>query len=224
MIFENIPSHKELVTFRTLPPRRINLWPRQIRKRLAEVHFLGVIPLHVRVELVVGFEAEDGLVAGFHAALEGHIVVVYVVIALLGRAVALLEVEAGEFRAAEGVLVVEARVFLEGGFLAEGFEEGAVSFEGFAEFRNADFVPRFKVAALCCADVVPDSDEVLVEGVVLEELAVGCVRLVEVRFGEAVGVKVDESLELMGDFVHWRGVVAVRRRDGSVEELVLPLY
>jgi hypothetical protein len=28
----------------------------------------------------------------------------------------------------------------------------------------------------------------------------------------------------MGDFVHWRGVVAVRRHDGSVEELVLPLY
>jgi hypothetical protein len=223
MVLEDVPANKKLVTFRTLPPRWINLRSGQIRKRLAEIHILGVIPLHVGVELVVGLEPEDGLVTGFDPALERHLVVVYVVITLVGPAVPLLEVEAGEFRAAEGVVIVESGVFLEGGVLAEGFEEGAVSFEGFAEFGDADFVPRFEVAALSCADVVPDSDEVFVEGVVLEELAVS-LGLVWVRLWEAVGVEVDESFEFMCEFVHLRGVVTVGRHDGYVEELVLLLH
>jgi hypothetical protein len=224
MILENVPANKKLVALRTLPPRWINLRSRQIRKRLAEIHFLGVIPLHVRVELVIRFEAEDGLVARFDPALEGHLMVVYVAIALVGAAIPFLKVEAGEFRAAEGVVVVEGGVLLVGGVLAEGFEEGAVSFEGFAEFGDADLVPGFEVAALGRADVVPDSDEVFVEGVVLEELAVRRAWLGGVHFREAVAVEVDESFEFMCDFVHLRGVVTVGGHDGSVEELVLPLY
>jgi hypothetical protein len=124
--------------------------------------------LFMLLQILVRRESElsDGAIR--EGAVERSVVTIDVLVARKGVFETFVKVETCWAGAFEVFVAVEDSDFFSGGRGRKGFENGAISEQGFAEGLDAYFFSGFGTFDVVLVDVVPDIDKICVEWVGFE--------------------------------------------------------